>query len=107
MVNVGVVGCGYWGPKHIRNFHDLADAKLTAVCDVDERKLAQVRSQYPDVGVTGDFAAFLEGDVEGVVIATPVNSHHKLAKEALLHGKHVLIEKPLISSRSRKDATWS
>jgi predicted dehydrogenase len=99
MVNIGVVGCGYWGPKHIRVFHELSSAKLTAVCDLDEDKILQVRAQYPGVKTGSDFEDFLNG-VDGVVIATPVNTHYKLAKEALLHSKHVLVEKPMtVTSR--------
>jgi predicted dehydrogenase len=95
MVNVGIVGCGYWGPKHVRNFHELSEARLIAVCDVDEKKLQQVQSQYPDVRTTSDFTEFFQDSVDAVVIATPVDSHYQLAKEALLHNKHVLVEKPM------------
>jgi predicted dehydrogenase len=97
MLKIGVVGCGYWGPKHIRVCNELTDAKLTSVCDLDERKLQQVRIQYPSVETTKDFKVFLDS-VDAVVISTPVNSHHKLAKEALLQGKHVLIEKPITTT---------
>jgi predicted dehydrogenase len=98
MINVGVVGCGYWGPKHIRVCNELAEAKLTRVCDLDEKKLQQVKAQYPSVETTSDYEDFLENDIDAVVIATPVNSHFPLAKEALLNDKHVLIEKPMTSS---------
>ena len=97
MVNIGVVGCGYWGPKHIRVCNEMTEARLTTVCDVDERKLQQVRAQYPNVNVTSKYDELLSS-VDAVVIATPVDSHHSLAKKALLHGKHVLIEKPMTSS---------
>ncbi|MBI4303179.1 MAG: Gfo/Idh/MocA family oxidoreductase [Chloroflexi bacterium] len=98
MVNIGVVGCGYWGPKHIRTCHELTDATLATVCDVDERKLSQVRAQYPDVKTTTSFTDMLQNGVDGVVIATPVNTHYRLAREALLHDKHVLVEKPLTAT---------
>jgi predicted dehydrogenase len=98
MVNIGVVGCGYWGPKHIRNYHELSEAKLTTVCDLDEHKLQQVRTQYPYVQTTTDFGDLLEEGVDAVVIATPVDTHYKLAKEALLRNKHVLIEKPMTTN---------
>jgi predicted dehydrogenase len=98
MINVGVVGCGYWGPKHIRVCHELAEARLTKVCDLDEKKLNQVKAQYPYVETTKDFGEFLRKDVDAVIIATPVNSHFKLAREALLNDKHVMIEKPMTAS---------
>lgn len=98
MVNIGIVGCGYWGPKHIRNFHELAEANLVTVCDLDEDKLKQVRTQYPYVETVLNFEGLLQSSVDAVVIATPVNTHYRLAKEALLHDKHVLIEKPMTAS---------
>lgn len=98
MVNVGIVGCGYWGPKHARNFHELAEANLTIVCDLKEEMLQQIQNQYPFVSITAKFMDLLEDSVDAVVIATPVSTHHQLAKEALLHDKHVLIEKPMTCS---------
>jgi predicted dehydrogenase len=98
MVNVGVVGCGYWGPKHIRVCHELSDVALKSVCDSDDKKLQQVKSQYPYIDISSDYKAFLQGDIDAVIIATPVKSHYYLAKEALLHDKHVLIEKPITAS---------
>ncbi len=94
-VNVGVIGCGYWGPKHIRNYHEIAEANLAAVCDVDERKLRQVRDQYPYVKTTSDINEFFNNAVDAVVIATPADTHFWLAREALLHNKHVMLEKPM------------
>jgi predicted dehydrogenase len=103
MVNIGVIGCGYWGPKHIRVCNELSGACLTSVCDLDEKKLQSVKIQYPAVETTTDIKRFLQ-IVDAVVIATPVVSHHKLAKEALLSDKHVLIEKPITStSREAQD----
>ena len=98
MVNIGVVGCGYWGPKHIRVCHELEGAKLTTVCDLDERKLQQVRAQYPDLKTTTNFKHLLQNGTDAVVIATPVSTHYRLAKEALLWDKHVLIEKPITAT---------
>jgi predicted dehydrogenase len=98
MVNIGIVGCGYWGPKHIRVCSELTGAKLSTVCDLDEHKLHQVRNQYPSLETTHDFRALLQNGVDAVVIATPVSTHYKLAKEALLYDKHVLIEKPMTTT---------
>jgi predicted dehydrogenase len=98
MVRIGVVGCGYWGPKHIRNFHELEEANLKVVCDPDEDRLKRVQSQYPYVKTTLCFEDMLKDDLDGIVIATPVNTHYELAKQALLHDKHVLIEKPVSTS---------
>ena len=98
MTRVGMVGCGYWGPKHLRNFHEVASSDVTMVCDVDKRRLEIVQSQYPHLKTTSNFKDLCEGNVDAIVIATPVKTHYKLAKEALLHNKHVLVEKPMTAS---------
>lgn len=98
MINIGVVGCGYWGPKHIRVFHELIGDQMAMVCDLDEKRLQEVQKGYPGIETTTDFHKFLQNGIDAVVIATPVKSHYRLAKEALLHGKHVLIEKPITST---------
>lgn len=98
MINVGIVGCGYWGSKHVRIFHGLAEANLTTVCDLDEDRLQDVRAQYGYVARTSDFGDLLKDGVDAVVVATSVDSHYQLAKEALLHDKHVLVEKPITAS---------
>ncbi|MBN1189301.1 MAG: Gfo/Idh/MocA family oxidoreductase [Dehalococcoidales bacterium] len=98
MIKSGVVGCGYWGPKHIRVCNELPESDLTMVCDLDENRLKQVRIQYPCVSTTQDYEEFLKSDIEAVVISTPVKSHYCLAKKALENGKHVLIEKPITAS---------
>jgi len=98
MVNIGVAGCGYWGPKHIRVCHEMTEANLSMVCDLDAKKLQQVRIQYPGVETTNSYTDFLKNGIDAVVIATPVNSHFQLAKQALLNDKHVMIEKPMTSN---------
>jgi predicted dehydrogenase len=92
-VRVGQVGLGYWGRNLARNFDDLAD--LTWLCDASAEKQEEFAQRYPNARVTGDFAEVLADDeVEAVVIATPVPTHHPLAKAALEAGKHVFVEKP-------------
>ncbi len=101
MLKIGIVGCGYWGPKHVRNFHELEEADLKVVCDLDKDRLRRLKSQYPYVKTVIDFEDLLKDSVDAVVIATPVDTHFQLAKQALLHDKHVLIEKP-VSTSSRE-----
>jgi predicted dehydrogenase len=98
MVNIGIVGCGYWGPKHLRNFYELPEARVAYVCDLEENNLRQVRSQYPSVATTTEYSDLLGKSVDAIVVATPAKTHYRLAKEALLHKKHVLIEKPITTN---------
>jgi len=105
MVNVGVIGCGYWGPNLIRNFCEIPGAKVIACCDFKTEKLDYIKSKYSEIQTVGDHKVLLENpDIQAIVIATPIQTHFKLAKEALTAGKHVLVEKPLcISSAEARE----
>lgn len=103
-LRVGVIGCGYWGPKLARNFHDIAGSELAIVADLCETRLEEMKRLYPEIQATRDYRDLLNGDVDAVVVATPVHMHYPLAREALLAGKHVLVEKPIaLSSREGKE----
>lgn len=98
-INVGVIGCGYWGPNLIRNFKGLPDCNLKMICDLNEARLRHLHGLYPDVEPLTDYRKMLGPDgVDAVVIATAVKLHYQLAKESLLAGKHTLIEKPMAAS---------
>jgi predicted dehydrogenase len=100
-ISVGVVGCGYWGPNLIRNFAALREASLVAVCDLNAEKLASQVSAYPGVrGFTSLSSMLSEVDLDAVVVATAAHTHYHIAKEVLLKGKHVFVEKPLTLSSS-------
>jgi predicted dehydrogenase len=97
--NVGVVGCGYWGPNLIRNFRSLQDCTLKTMCDVSEDRLRHLKTLYPEVvGETRYDQMLCDAELDAVVIATSVKYHYPMAKASLLAGKHTLIEKPLASS---------
>lgn len=99
MTSVGVIGCGYWGPNLIRNFAENDHAQLVWMCDADQKRLETIGRRYPFARTTGDYREVLaDRRVEAVVIATPVATHYQFAKEALVVGKHVLIEKPFTTS---------
>src|SRR6266480_7374865 len=99
-IHFGVIGWGYWGPKIARNLDTLPHAMVTMVADSDVHRLASLPlNQYQSwIRKTTQVEDVFYSDVDGVVIATPVRTHYQLAKEALLHGKHVLVEKPLTTS---------
>src|SRR5438552_991957 len=94
----GVVGWGYWGPKIARNLDSLQHARVAMVADQDVLRLASLAANQPWVKTTALAEDIFRSDVDGVVIATPVRTHYQLAKAALLHGKHVLVEKPLTAN---------
>ena len=92
--NIGVVGVGYWGQNLVRNFYELGALRI--ICDTNRDRLLSFSDKYPDILLTESFAQVLKDPaVAGVVIATPAVSHYEMAKEALLSGKDVLVEKPL------------
>ena len=93
--SIAVIGCGYWGKNLIRNFHQLGCLKL--ICDKREALLEQFKAQYQNVDTSLIITdVFSRDDIDGIVIATPAETHYALAKEALLAGKHVFVEKPLV-----------
>ncbi len=95
---LGIIGWGYWGPKIARNLESLPHAEVTMIADTDIRRLSSATG-VPGVQLTTQVQdVFLSNAVDAVVIATPVRTHYRLAREALLHGKHVLVEKPLTAS---------
>lgn len=99
MVNIAVVGCGYWGPNLIRNFESLEESMIKTVCDLDAERLAKMKRLYPDAEITSDFDQVLQDNqIHAVVIAVPTRYHHEFGKRCLLAGKHTFIEKPLASS---------
>jgi predicted dehydrogenase len=94
----GVVGWGYWGPKIARNLNSLPHARVSIVADTDFHRLASLTTGVNETQTTTQTAELFASDIDGVIIATPVKTHYALAKEALLHGKHVLVEKPLTAN---------
>lgn len=96
MLRIGVIGCGYWGPNLIRNFCKLEDVQLVGVADISSGKLESIKRHYPFVRTSTLPRELLEAnDVDAVAIATPISTHHELARAALERGKHVLLEKPM------------
>src|SRR5438874_1262131 len=96
---IGVIGCGYWGPNLLRNFAENETAELRWICDLDEQRLAAMGRRYPAAQTTADYKKLLaDPGLDAVAVVTPVATHFQIAKEALLAGKHVLVEKPLTAT---------
>jgi predicted dehydrogenase len=98
-VTLGIIGCGYWGPNLLRNFMKLPDCRIKRVSDLKPGRLEWVRDKFPDVETTQDYREILnDEEIEAVCIVTPVSTHAPIAKEAMLAGKDVFVEKPLADS---------
>lgn len=100
MLNVAVVGIGYWGPNLVRNFASLEDVRVLAICDKDEEKAKRIRQRLcPDASVFGNYMDLVNNlNIDAVVIATPFRTHFELCKFFLNSGRHVFCEKPLAQS---------
>lgn len=105
MINVGVIGYGYWGPNVARNFHSVSSIKLTAISDSSGKRLGLAQSHYPFIKAWSDPMELIRSlDVDVVAIVTPVFTHYEMARAALLAGKHVFVEKPFTSTSAQAEA---
>lgn len=98
MIRVAVIGCGYWGPLHIRNFEAEGRSRVVLAADLSTDRLAHVTNVHPHIAVTTEIERCFAADVDAVVVATPAGTHAELAGLALQAGKHVLVEKPLTTN---------
>ena len=104
MIRVAQIGVGYWGPNLLRNLVANDECEVTLVSDISEERRKYVSSLYPAIRLTDSAEAVLEnGEVEAVVIATPVHTHFELAIAALEEGKHILVEKPMATTVAEID----
>lgn len=94
-VRVGVIGYGYWGPNLSRNFYELPESGLIAVADLREDQLARAREKYSHIITTQNYQDLFKLGLDAVVVSTPPKTHFKVAKDCLMHGLNVLVEKPL------------
>jgi len=100
-VNVGVVGVGHLGSRHARVYSHLRSANLVGVCDVDKKHAKRIGRKYK-VWYFADYREFFN-KVQAVSIVVPTNHHHKIAKEFLQAGIHVLVEKPVTKTLEEAD----
>ena len=98
-MKIAVIGCGYWGPNLVRNFVQSNKVRELFCCDLDSKRLARMKGLYPSVEVLTDYRELFDiPDLDAVAIATPVKTHHPIAKDFLLRDKHVFMEKPFTHS---------
>jgi predicted dehydrogenase len=96
VINIGVIGYGYWGPNLVRNLAETPGATVTAVADLDLAKLATLQRRYPAIKATNDLNELLaDASIDAIAVATPVHTHFELGLAALRAGKHLWMEKPM------------
>lgn len=104
MIQVGVIGYGYWGPNIVRNLHGLNSMQVKMVCDANPAALARAQRAYPSLRTVSDPTEILRSsEIDAVAIVTPVWTHYELAKLALENGKHVFVEKPFTSNSAQAE----
>ncbi len=97
-LRVGVIGAGFWGQNHIRVFSELGDVELVAVCDIDSRIARDVTEKYRVKPYTSLEALLKREDIDAISICTPTTTHYSIAIAAIERGKHVFVEKPMVST---------
>ncbi|MHC4159993.1 MAG: Gfo/Idh/MocA family protein, partial [Planctomycetota bacterium] len=96
ILNVAVVGAGYWGKNLVRNFATAKRCSLKYVCDLNEKLLGVQKKNFPFVATSTNVEEVLrDSEIDAVTIATDTPSHFSVARKALEAGKHTYVEKPL------------
>lgn len=96
-MRIGVVGCGYWGSKHVRVLSGMSNVEQVVIIDQRRERLETLQQVFPLVETAFDVDDVLP-QLDALVIATPPRSHGSLAARALQAGCSVLVEKPLATS---------
>lgn len=104
MIKIAVIGCGHWGPNHIRVFSQLGESRVVACADLDPRRLETLLRQQPHIQAFKDYRQMLEeADIDAVVVSAPARAHYEIVRDSLAAGKHVLCEKPLCTQTTQAD----
>lgn len=94
-MNLAIIGLGNWGKKLLFEFNEYNSIKY-CYTKGNSSNLKWLRKNFPKIHVANKITEILDDDdIDGVIIATPINSHNKLVKKFLLHEKNVFVEKPL------------
>lgn len=99
-LRVAVIGTGFWGKNQARVFSQLDSTELVCVCDINETNAKAVGSQLHVPHSTSVDQVLSRKDVDAVTICTPTVTHMQIATQALLAGKHALVEKPMTNTVS-------
>lgn len=99
VINIGVIGYGYWGPNIVRNLLSIENVNVVSICDKNINAMAGMQKRFRGIKICSDYHDITgSGEIDAVAVVTPVFTHFEIAKSALLNGKHVFVEKPFASS---------
>lgn len=94
-IKVGLIGCGYWGPNHLRAFKSIPECEVISVCDVNQERFKKIASVYGDLRLTNHYEELLDMGLDAVVVSTPAITHYSIVRDLLERDINVLCEKPL------------
>ncbi len=99
-LRTAVIGTGFWGKNQARVLSHLEHAELVCVCDINEANAKTVSTEFHVPSSTSVDEVLSRKDIDAVTICTPTITHKEIATQALLAGKHVLVEKPMTNTVS-------
>ncbi|TFG12698.1 MAG: Gfo/Idh/MocA family oxidoreductase [Promethearchaeota archaeon] len=89
-----VIGAGWFGRAHIRNFHNLS--KLVAICDKNEELIIRAAEEYENLNTYSDIDDLLNNeDLDAVSVVTPPKQIPVITKKCVEAGIDTLMEKPM------------
>jgi len=101
MKNLAIVGIGYWGKKLVSEFSKIANIKF-CYSQGNTSNINWIHRNYPKVSFCKNFQDILnDSTIDGVVIASPIDTHFEYALKSLKSKKHVFIEKPISTTKKQ------
>ncbi len=97
MIKVGVVGLGWMGRVHLRNYTEMADVEVVGVVDVDPKAREEVTEQF-GVKAYASLEELLEHDLDAMSVCVPTSLHHETGLKIIEKKINLIIEKPLAST---------
>lgn len=102
-LNLGLIGCGHIANKHVHTIQNHQEYfQLTDICDTDPIQVEQLISTYNLQGINKhhDYKQILQNEaIDLVIVTAPSGLHYQIARDALTHKKHVIVEKPVVLRR--------
>ena len=98
-IKMALVGCGHMGKIHLQKLSSFDEIQIVGIVDVDTKR-ANDLAQLINVPAFNNYKKLL-GNVDGVIIATPTETHYQIAKDFLKSGTHILLEKPITSRQDQ------
>jgi len=103
MKKLGIIGIGNWGKNLVRELSKIHCIKKCS-SNGNLKNIRWLKKNYPSIQYVSDSKEiFADKEINAIIIATPINTHYKLVKKALLSKKHVFVEKPISTNLSEAE----